>query len=386
MRLDEAFLGMLMLTSLSGFLLLALRESAAMGTLLGVHLGWVMGLFVTLPYGKFAHGLYRFCALARHALEAGRTTIGMLIFVLAVVGPVEGQTSTLTIIAPAAPGGGWDHTARAMQQALQQSGLSRTVKVVNVPGAGGTVGLAQFINSTKGKGDVVMVTGLIMVGAVLTNQSPVTLADVTPIARLTGEYEVLVVPAASPYGTLSEFLRAWKANPGKLAIAGGSAGGTDHMIAGLLASAAGIDVGRVNYIPHSGGGESIASIVGAQVSAGINGLEELVPFIRAGRVRALAISSNQRLAGVDIPTFTEQGVALSVANWRGVVAPPGIDAKQRATLTSLIDGMKSSASWKQVLARNHWIDMFQSGPAFETFLKQEHVRATVVLKSIGLVK
>jgi citrate/tricarballylate utilization protein len=385
-RLDVAFLVMLFLTSLTGFLLLALRESAAMGLLLGVHLGLVMGLFLTLPYGKFVHGLYRFCALARHALETKRTVIGTLIFVVAMAGPARGQTDTLTIIAPAAPGGGWDHTARAMQQALQQSGLSRIVKVVNVPGAGGTVGLAQFINTHKGKGDVVMVTGLIMVGAVLTNGSPVTLANVTPIARLTGEYEVLVVPAASPYRTLSEFIKAWKTNPGKMAIAGGSAGGTDHMLAGLLASTAGIDVTRVNYVPHSGGGESIASIVGAQVSAGINGFEELVPFIKAGRVRALAISSDRRLAGVEIPTFVEQGVALSVANWRAVVAPPGIDAKQRATLTSLIDRMQRSMPWKQVLTRNHWIDMFQSGPAFEAFLKQEHVRATGVLKSIGLVK
>jgi citrate/tricarballylate utilization protein len=385
-RLDVVFLVMLFLTSVTGFLLLGLRESAAMGSMLGIHLGFVLGLFLTLPYGKFVHGLYRFCALVRHALETKRSMIGTLIFVVAVAAPARAQTNSLTIIAPAAPGGGWDHTARAMQQALQQDGLSRIVKVINVPGAGGTVGLAQFINTNKGKGDIVMVTGLIMVGAVLTNRSPVTLAHVTPIARLTGEYEVLVVPAASPYRTLAEFMKAWKTNPGKLAIAGGSAGGTDHMIAGLLASAAGIDVARVNYVPHSGGGESIASIVGAQVSAGINGLEELVPFIKAGRVRALAISSDQRLAGVEIPTFAEQGVALSVANWRGVVAPPNIDAKQRATLTSLIDRMQNSAAWKQVLARNHWIDMFQSGPAFDAFLQQEHVRATGVLKSIGLVK
>ncbi|HEY7446162.1 MAG TPA: tricarballylate utilization 4Fe-4S protein TcuB [Vicinamibacterales bacterium] len=384
--LDVAFLVMLFLTSLTGFLLLALRESAAMGSLLAVHLGLVLGLFLTLPYGKFVHGLYRFCALARHALETKRTVIGTLILVVAMTGGARAQTDSLTIIAPAAPGGGWDHTARAMQQALQQGGLSRIVKVVNVPGAGGTVGLAQFINANKGKGDVVLVTGLIMVGAVLTNKSPVTLAHVTPIARLTGEYEVLVVPAASPYRTLAEFTKAWKANPGKLAIAGGSAGGTDHMLAGLLASASGIDVTRVNYVPHSGGGESIASIVGAQVSAGINGFEELVPFIKAGRVRALAISSDQRLAGVEIPTFVEQGVALSVANWRGVVAPPGIDAGQKAALTSLIDRMQRSTPWKQVLARNHWIDMFQSGPAFEGFLRQEHDRAAGVLKSIGLVK
>ena len=190
----------------------------------------------------------------------------------------DAQIGTLTLIAPASPGGGWDQTARAMQQALQQSGGAKIVKVVNIAGAGGTVGLAQFVSAQKGKGDVLMVTGLIMVGAVLTNKSPVTLAQVTPIARLTGEYEVLVVPAASPYRTLGEFIKAWKTNPG-LPIAGGSAGGTDHMLTGLLAAAAGVDVTRMNYVPHSGGGETIASLVGNQVPAGVNGLAEFTSLI-----------------------------------------------------------------------------------------------------------
>lgn len=311
---------------------------------------------------------------------------GVAALVLALAGPAGAQIKTLTIVAPAAPGGGWDQTARAMQQALQHSGLSGSVKVVNVAGAGGTVGLAQFVNAHKGKGDVLMATGLIMVGAVLTNKSPVTLAQVTPIARLTGEYEVLVVPAASPFRSLADFLKAWKVNPGRLAIAGGSAGGTDHMLAGLLATSVGVDVTKVNYVPHSGGGESIASLIGNQVSAGINGLEELAPFIKAGRVRPLAISSDKRLPGIDIPTFVEQGVNLTVANWRGVVAAPGITGQQRAELASLMDRMRQSAEWKAVLAKNNWIDMYQPAPGFEAFLKQEDARATVVLKSIGLIK
>ena len=185
-------------------------------------------------------------------------------------GSVHAQVKNLTIMAPAAPGGGWDATARMMQQALQQSGTASPVKVINVAGAGGTIGLAQFVNNEKGKGDQLMAMGLIMVGAVLTNKSPVTLAAVTPIARLTGEYEVLVVPSASPYKTLADFMKGWKANPG-MAIAGGSAGGTDHMLAGLLAKASGVDVAKLNYVPHSGGGESIASLIGNQVSAGVNG-------------------------------------------------------------------------------------------------------------------
>ncbi len=295
------------------------------------------------------------------------------------------QRRTLTIIAPAAPGGGWDQTSRNIQQVLQRGRLVRTAKVLNIPGAGGTIGLAQFVDTYDKNPDVLMTMGLIMVGAVLTNKSPVKLDRVTPVARLTGEFEVLVVPASSPYKDLNSFIEAWKKNPGSFAIAGGSAGGTDHMLAGLLAKEAGIDVTKVNYIPHSGGGESIASIVGGHVTAGINGLGELVSFIQAGQMRALAISSEQRVAGVDIPTFMEQGVNLSLANWRGVVAAPGITSPQWARLSRLVADMYESVGWQDVLKKNNWIDMYLTGPEFDAYLKTEDERAAEVLRSIGLV-
>ncbi len=318
-------------------------------------------------------------------MENMRKVMGAVLLGLMLTGSAMAQMKGLTIIAPAAPGGGWDQTARMMQQALQQGGIASPVKVMNVPGAGGTIGLAQFVNNDKAKPDVLMAMGLIMVGAVLTNKSPVTLAQITPIARLTGEYEVLVVPAASPYKTLADFMKAWKANPG-MAIAGGSAGGTDHMLAGLLAKASGVDVNKVNYVPHSGGGESIASLIGNQVAAGINGLGELVPFIKSGKLRALAISSDKRLAGMDIPTFVEQKVNLTLANWRGVVAPPGISAQQKAALVATVDKMHQSQQWKDILKKNDWIDLYQSGAPFDAYLKEEDKRATEVLRSIGLVK
>ena len=158
------------------------------------------------------------------------------------------------------------------------------------------------------------------------------------------------------------------------------------MTAGLLAKAAGIDVSKLNYVPHSGGGESLASMIGNQVAGGVNGLNEMIAFIKAGRLRAIGISSEKRLPGVDIPTFIEQGVNVSLANWRGVVAAPGISADQRAKLTSVVDKMRGTKQWKDVLAKNNWMDMYQSGPAFEKFLKEENSRAESILKSIGLVK
>ena len=292
----------------------------------------------------------------------------------------------LTILAPASPGGGWDQTARAMQAALQEDGATGSVRVVNVAGAGGTIGLAQFVNAGANRGNALLVTGLIMVGAVLTNRSAVTLEETTPIARLTGDYELLVVPADSPYDDLAAFVEAWKQDPGALAIAGGSAGGTDHMLAGLLAARVGMDPTTINYVPHSGGGESIASILGAQVAAGVNGVSELAPFVAAGRLRALAISSAERLPGRQVPTFREQGVDLTLTNWRGVVGPPHLEDDRLAALTARIDALRQSPAWQASLARNDWIDLYLAGPAFETFLDEERARAAAVLDSIGLLE
>ena len=313
-------------------------------------------------------------------------TATALVLSIGLLNSAEAQVRTLTLLAPAAPGGGWDQTAREMQQVIRQAGLVRTVQVINVPGAGGTIGLSQVVNSHRGNGNLLLVNGLIMVGAVLTNHSPVTLDQTTPIARLLGEYEVLVVPASSPHRSLADLIRAWKANPGGVAIAGGSAGGADHMLAGLLAKAVGIDVTKVNYVPHSGGGESLASLLGGHVAAGINGSSELISFIRAGQLRALAISSEKRVPGLNIPTFVEQGVTLTLSNWRSVAAAPGISSQQRAALVELMDRMRQSQAWKETLQKNNWTDMYLAGPAFEEFLKQENARATAVLKSIGLVK
>jgi putative tricarboxylic transport membrane protein len=292
----------------------------------------------------------------------------------------------LTIMAPAAPGGGWDQTARTLQQVLQENNLVGNAQVINVPGAGGTIGLAQVVNSQGGNSDFMMVTGLIMMGAILTNDSAVSLDQVTPIARLIGEYEVMVVPADSPYQTLADFIAAWKLDPGAMAIAGGSAGGTDHMLTGLLALELGIDVRQVNYLPHSGGGESLASLLGSHVAAGINGFAEMQAFIESGRLRALALSSEERVEGLDIPTFIEQGVNVTLANWRAVAAAPGIGDSEKDELVRLLEQIYTTQTWKDALLRNNWIDLFMTGPEYETFLQNEAVRVESVLQSIGLVE
>jgi putative tricarboxylic transport membrane protein len=312
------------------------------------------------------------------ALLAGAMVAGMATSAVA-------QTE-LKIVAPAAPGGGWDQTARSMQQALMTSGIAKSVQVTNVPGAGGTVGLAQFVNGAKGDGSQLMVNGFVMMGAILTNNAPVTLDQVTPIARLSAEAEAIVVPANSPIKSVKDLAAAVKTDPAKVTWAGGSAGGVDHIAVALFAKAAGADPTKINYIPFSGGGEALAAILGGKVTAGISGFGEFESQVKAGKLRVIAVTSPQRLPGVDAPTLKEEGIDLEITNWRSVVAAPGITPDQRKTLLDTVDKMVKSKEWAEILKQKGWDDAYLAGDQFGAFLKQEQTRVTDVLKSVGLVK
>jgi putative tricarboxylic transport membrane protein len=291
-----------------------------------------------------------------------------------------------TIIAPANPGGGWDQTARSLQEVMQKEGISGNVQVQNVPGAGGTIGLAQFASQQKGNPNALLVGGYVMVGAILTNNSPVTLKDVTPIARLTGEYEAIVVPAASEIKTMGDLVEALKKDPGSVSWAGGSAGGTDHIAVGLIAKAAGVDPTKINYIAYSGGGEALAAILGSQVTAGISGYGEFESQVKAGTLRLLAVSSPERIPGIDAPTLKESGVDVVVENWRMVAAAPGLTEEQKAAVSADIEKLAKSAGWQEVLKTKGWQDSYLAGDAFAAQLEKDISATEAVLKDIGLVK
>jgi putative tricarboxylic transport membrane protein len=296
------------------------------------------------------------------------------------------QPLELKITAPAAPGGGWDSTARAFQQVLTTTGAAKSVQVVNVPGAGGTVGLAQFVNNAKGDGNQLMVMGMVMVGAILTNKSPVGLDAVTPIARLTGEALVVAVPASSPHKTLRDLAAAAKADASKVVWAGGSAGGADHILAGLITKAAGGDAAKLNYVPFSGGGEALAEMLGGRVTAGISGYSEFESQIKSGKLRALAISSGARTPGLDVPTLKEQGLDVELVNWRGIVAGPAISAAQKAALTAAVSKAAKSPEWAKIRQTRGWDDAYLEGDAYAAYLKAEQTRTKDILTTIGLVK
>ncbi|MDI7861860.1 tripartite tricarboxylate transporter substrate binding protein [Rhizobiaceae bacterium n13] len=306
--------------------------------------------------------------------------------ILAAAIALPASAADYTIIAPANPGGGWDQTARSLQTVMQDEGISSSVQVQNVPGAGGTIGLAQFASQSAGNPNALIVGGYVMVGAILTNKSPVSLADVTPIARLTGEYEAIVVPASSPIQTMGDLVEALKKDPGAVSWAGGSAGGTDHIAVGLIAKAAGVDPTKINYVAYSGGGEALAAILGSQVTAGISGYGEFESQVKAGTLRLLAVTSAERLEGIDAPTLKEAGLDVVVENWRMIAAAPGLTDEQKAAVTADIEKLAKSAGWQEMLKTKGWQDTYLSGPAFQEQLAKDISATQGILKDIGLVQ
>jgi len=297
----------------------------------------------------------------------------------------SGDINRLTLIVPADPGGGWDQTARAMQQVLEEDGTLSTVQVVNIGGAGGTVGLAKLANERDP--NTLMVMGYVMVGAVETNMAENTLADTVPIARLTEESEIVVVPAKSPHKTINDLLDAAKQEGRGVSIAGGSAGGADHILAGLMYKAHGVKPQDLNYIAFAGGGESVAALLGGKVSAGISGVGEYVEQIKSGKLRALAVSGAERTPLLpDVPTLTEQDVPVDLTNWRGVVAPGSVDKAQAERITDLVTKMHATQAWRAVLKENGWDDAFLTGPEFDAFVDDEVKTVQATLREIGLIK
>ena len=312
----------------------------------------------------------------------GRVLLGLV--VLAGAGSAH-ALDQLYIMAPAAPGGGWDGTARAMQESLQAAGIVRAVQVENVAGAGGTIGLAQFVKK-RGDGRALMTTGLVMAGAILTNKSPVDFAHVTPIARLTQEWQAIAVLKNSDLKTVADLVQRLKTNPGAVSWGGGSAGGADQMTAGLFAKAIGADPAKMNYVAHSGGGQAMATILGGHVTLGVNSASEFLDQVQAGQLRFLAVSSDKRISGIDAPTLRELGIELVFSNWRGVVAPPGISPADRKALGEAVEKMAKSAQWQAIMKKRGWIDAYMPAGEFEAFLKDERVRVEATLRSIGLVR
>jgi putative tricarboxylic transport membrane protein len=289
------------------------------------------------------------------------------------------------MMVPNSPGGGYDLTARTAVKIMQEDKITGRIEVFNVIGAGGTVAMARLMNE-RGNNDLMMTMGLGVVGATYTNKSNIKASDATAIAKLIEDPGAIFVPADSPFKTVADFVAAWKADPAKVTIGGGSSpGGPDHLFPMELAKAVGVEPKSVNFITYDGGGDLLTALLGKKIAAGTSGLGEYVDQIEAGEVRVLAVSGEQRVAGVDAPTLKEAGVNLTFTNWRGVLAPPGISDEARQSLVKVLEDLHSTDAWKEALVKNNWSDAFMTGAPFEQFLKDQDQRVSSTLTELGLL-
>jgi putative tricarboxylic transport membrane protein len=284
---------------------------------------------------------------------------------------------------PANPGGGWDTTGRALGKAMLDGKLADSVTYDNKGGAAGALGLAQFVNGSKGDANALMVMGAVMLGGIITGKPPVNLSQATPIARLTSEYNVFVVPANSPFKTMADVVAQLKKDPGSVKWGGGSRGSTEHIAAAMIAQKVGADPSKINYVAFRGGGEATAAILGGNVSVGGSGFSEFAEYIKAGKMRPIAVTSPKRLN--DVPTLKEQGIDVEIGNWRGVYAAPGISAAQRKALTDLVLATTKTASWKEALEKNDWTPAVLAGADFDHFVDNEFASLRATMVKAGMV-
>ncbi len=290
------------------------------------------------------------------------------------------QAAAIKMMIPANPGGGWDGTGRALGTAMTDAGVAATVTYENKGGAAGALGLAQFANASKGDPNALMVMGAVMVGGIITGKPPVGLDKVTPIARLTSEYNVFVLPANSPFKNMKEVVDQLKKDPASVKWGGGSRGSTEHIAAAMLAREAGVDAAKINYVAFRGGGEATAAILGGNVTVGGSGYSEFQQYIDSGKMRPVAVTSATRLKGIDVPTLKEQGFNVEIGNWRGVYAAAGITPEQRKALTDLVMKATKSKAWAEAMEKNKWTPAYMTGKEFEEFVDREFasLRATMV--------
>ncbi|MCW5659539.1 MAG: tripartite tricarboxylate transporter substrate binding protein [Burkholderiaceae bacterium] len=293
--------------------------------------------------------------------------------------------ANLKMLIPANPGGGWDSTGRALGKAMQEAGAASAVSYDNKGGAAGALGLAQFVNASKGDPNAVMVMGAVMLGGLITTKAPVSLSQATPLARLTSEYNVFVLPESSPLKTMKDVVEQLKKDPASVKWGGGSRGSTEHIAAAMLAREVGVDASKINYVAFRGGGEAVAAILGGNVTVGGSGYSEFQQYIESGKMKPIAITSPTRLKGLNIPTMKELGYNVEIGNWRGVYGAPGITADQRKALIDTVVKATKTKAWAEAMEKNNWTAALLTGKEFEEFVDREFASLRATMVKAGMV-
>jgi len=288
----------------------------------------------------------------------------------------------LRIVIPANPGGGWDQTGRALGTALQTTRLVERVQYENIGGKAGTIGLAQFVERYSSSQNTVLIGGMVMLGGIALQRPTIDLSRVTPVAELTSDYMVVAVPAASPIKSVKDLAARLAATDFKATVVGGSAGGVDHMLMGMMLRASRGVPDNFSYLATSSGADAVRALTDGKAQLAISGYSEFRSAIETGTIRALAISS--RRGKFNLPSLREGGIDTELANWRGVFAPSGIPASHAATLGALIERVAKSPEWADLVRRNDWQATYRAGAEFSGFVETEQTMARVVVHMLKL--
>ncbi len=297
---------------------------------------------------------------------------------------IASAAGNLKMMIPANPGGGWDSTGRAIGKALIEAKEFDSIQYENKGGAAGAIGLVQYVNSAKGDPNSLMVMGAVMLGGIILGKPPVNITQCTPIARLTTEYNLFVLPANSPYKNMKEVVEQLKKDPASVKFGGGSRGSTEHVAACMLARAVGVDPKKVNYVAFRGGGEANIAILGGNVTVGGGGYGEFAENLKAGKMRAIGVTSEKRIQGIDYPTLKEQGFNVVLGNWRGVYGAPGISKDQQDQLAKSVVAATKTKFWQGELAKNGWVPSVITGKEFSDYVDYEFTSLRAIMYLSGM--
>jgi len=301
-------------------------------------------------------------------------------------------TKAISVVAPSGAGGGWDLTARSFTKVLSETKIvEQPLTVENKPGGGGAVFMAEYATAQAENNDMLFVNSppIIINNLKKEGNSPYGVKNTTPLAQLTKDYGAIVVKEDSKFTDLKSVLEEVKKDPSKLTFAGGSAPGSmDHLISILPAFKYGVDPTKVKYVSYDGGGEAITALLGGNADVIGTDASSVKEFLKAGKVRVLAVTSAERLSGdfKDIPTAKEQGVDAEFTIWRGVFGPEKMSKEAKAYWDKSIKQLVDSPEWKKEVETQGWDFDYKNSADFNTFLEEQEGQIQQLLAALGMQK
>lgn len=293
----------------------------------------------------------------------------------------EENPERLTLLLPVPEGGGLARLGRSLADCLGGTEVASIFSEAQ-PNAPSTI--TRFIDDFARRGDVVMLAGSSLIGATIAARQATGLADLAPVARLTTEYIGCAVRPDSPFDTLAELVDAMREMPDYVSFCGGSRGSFDYILAAMINRHAGQPARQLRYRSYVGGIGAINAVLAGKESCVCAGLGELQDHLAARQIRLLGLAAPQRLPGVPAATLVEQGLDISLSNWRGVFAPPDISQAALDRLIGRLDATVGGGAWRAMLYRYNWTGDYLPGEAFGSFVREDTTRLRTLLSEFGL--